>query len=147
MFGTNVNGYARCVRACLPYLKVTKGNILNTSSMVGMNGMADAFAYCSTKGAIIGMTKNLAIDLARYGIRVNAICPGWIVTEHLRNSWTKRQPNPDTALQELAEKHPLKRAGTPRDCGRAAVYLCSDDADFITGICFDIDGGIRLGYK
>ncbi len=147
MFDTNVNGYARCIRAALPYLKQTKGNILNTASLVGLNGQAKAFGYCSTKGAIIGMVKNLAIDLAPYGIRVNAICPGWIHTEMLEYKWTKRQPNPDSALSDLAKKHPLGRIGTPDDCGKAALYLCSEDASFVTGITLNLDGGITLGYK
>ncbi len=146
MVDTNLNGYARCVRAVLPHLKESKGVILNTASRVGLIGMESAFAYCATKGGVIGMTKNLAIDLAQYGIRVNAICPGWIVTEHLRTDWLLRQKDPEHALDDLAKRHPLGRAGTPGDCGKAAVFLCSDDASFITGIALDIDGGITLGY-
>jgi len=147
MFNTNVSGYARAVRAALPFLKKTRGNILCTASFVGINGQANAFSYCSTKGAVIGMVKNLAIDLAPYGIRVNAICPGWILTDLLKYKWTARQPNPDTALDELAKKHPLGRIGLPEDCAKAALYLCSDDASFVTGAAIVLDGGISLGYR
>ena len=146
LFNVNVNGYARCIRSCLPYLKESRGVMLNTSSMVGMRGQDHAFGYCATKGAIIGMTKNLAIDLAKYGIRVNALCPGWIVTENMRENWTKLQPEPQKAIPLLDASHPLKRAGTPKDCGRAAAYLCSSDGEFITGITLELDGGITLGY-
>jgi NAD(P)-dependent dehydrogenase (short-subunit alcohol dehydrogenase family) len=146
LINTNLNGYARCVRAALPYLKASRGVLLNISSRVALVGQNRAFAYCATKGGIYGMTKNLAIDLAQYGIRVNAILPGWIATPNLLANWPKHQPDPENALNELIAKHPLGRLGTPEDCGKAAVYLCSDDAEFVTGTALDIDGGITLGY-
>jgi len=146
MFETNVSGYARCIRAALPYLKETKGNILCTASFVGLNGQANAFGYCASKGAVIGMVKNLAIDLAKYGIRINAICPAYIQTELLENRWAKRQKNPETALADLAESHPLGRIGTPEDCANAALYLCGEGASFVTGVTLILDGGIPLGY-
>ncbi len=143
LINTNVNGYARCTRACLPYLKESHGNILNTSSLAGLRGMSNSFGYCTTKGAIFGMTKNLAIDLAKYGIRVNALLPGFIVTENLRDNL----PNSEQVIKDLDAAHPLGRAGTPEDCGYAALYLCSDEAAFITGVGLEVDGGITLGYS
>ncbi len=145
IFNVNVNGYARCLRAALPYLKESCGNILNTASYVGLHGMRNGFGYSASKGAVIGMTKSLALDLAQYGIRANAICPGWILTDLIKNRWSKRQQNTN-ALEELIAAHPLGRMGTPEDCAKAALYLCSDEAAFVTGETLIIDGGLGLGY-
>lgn len=146
MLATNLSGYARCVRAALPHLKASRGTILNVASLVGVIGQRNAFAYCATKGGIIGMTKNLAIDLAKYGIRVNVLLPAWIASESLIHDWPNHQENPATAYEELVAMHPLGRVGTPEDCGSAAAFLCSDKASFLTGVALELDGGISLGY-
>ncbi len=143
---TNLYSNYYCVKYALEYLKETKGNIIMMSSMVGKVGQGDSCAYSATKGGILAMCRNLAIDLAKYGIRVNAICPGWIQTP-LVDHWFNVQEDPEAARAYVNANHPLGRIGTPFDCGRAAVFLASDeDAGFLTGVQLDIDGGITLGY-
>lgn len=142
---TNLYSTFRCSKYAIPYLKETKGNIINISSMVGLVGQPNAGAYSATKGGQIAMTKNMAIDLAPYGIRVNAICPGWIQTP-LVEDWFSQQEDPDASRAYIYAQHPLGRIGTSEECGKAALYLASDDAAFVTGITLNIDGGITLGY-
>jgi len=142
---TNLRSTFLCSKYAIPYLKKTKGSIINISSMVGLVGQANAAAYSATKGGQIAMTKNMAIDLARYGIRVNAICPGWIQTP-LVDDWFSQQKDPEASRKYIFELHPAGRIGTIEECGKAALYLASEDADFITGITLNIDGGITLGY-
>jgi NAD(P)-dependent dehydrogenase (short-subunit alcohol dehydrogenase family) len=92
------------------------------------------------------MTKNLAMDLAKYGIRVNAICPGWIESP-LVDEWFEAQEDPEAAKNYVYTSHPLGRIGTPTDCGRACVFLASDaDAGFLTGVEIDVEGAITFGY-
>lgn len=139
VINTNLNGYARCVRAALPLLKESRGSILNIASRVGVVGNRNSASYCTSKAGVIGFTKNLSLDLAKYGIRVNAMLPGWILTENL-------QRYDSAKLKMIVDAHPLGRMGTPEDCGKAACFLCSDDSSFITGITLDVDGGVTLGY-
>ena len=114
--------------------------------MVGKVGQPNACAYAATKGGLLGMTRNMALDLAKYGIRVNAICPGWIDTP-LVDEWFEAQEDPEASRKYIYGAHPVGRIGTPEDCGRACVFLASDeDAGFLTGVLLDIDGGITLGY-
>ena len=87
----------------------------------------------------------MAIDLAKYKIRVNAICPGWVQTP-LVEDWFSQQADEDAARKYIFGQHPLGRIGTIEECGKAALYLGSDDAGFVTGITLNIDGGITLGY-
>jgi len=115
------------------------------SSMVGLVGQGDSCAYSSTKGAQVAMTKNMALDLAKYGIRVNAICPGWIETP-LVDNWFNLQDDPEASRAYVFANHPLGRIGTGIDCGYAALYLASEEASFITGVALPVDGGITLGY-
>lgn len=113
--------------------------------MTGHVGHPDDVSYSAAKGGQVAMTKNMAIDLARYGIRVNVICPGFIQTPGL-DIWFNKQKDPCVARKFVNEKHPLGHVGTIEDCGKAALFLASDDAAFITGATIDIDGGVTLGY-
>lgn len=143
---TNLHSMYYCTKYALPYLKETKGNIISTSSMVAKNGQAHSCAYTASKGGQLGMTKNLAMDLAKYGIRVNVICPGWIESP-LVDEWFEAQEDPAAARDYVYNNHPLGRIGTPTDCGRACVFLASDeDAGFLTGVELDIEGAITFGY-
>lgn len=142
---TNLYSTFLCSKYAVPHLKKTKGNIIHISSMVGLVGQPNATAYSATKGGQISMTRNMALDLAKYRIRVNAICPGWIQTP-LVDDWFSQQEDEKAAREYIFGKHPLGRIGTIEECGKAAAFLGSDDASFITGITLNIDGGITLGY-
>jgi len=91
------------------------------------------------------MSKGMAIDFAKDGIRVNVICPGWIQTP-LVEDWFEQQKDPKSAREYIYGRHPLGRIGTIEECGKAAVFLASEDSSFITGVTVNIDGGITLGY-
>jgi NAD(P)-dependent dehydrogenase (short-subunit alcohol dehydrogenase family) len=142
---TNLYSTFLCSKYALPHLKKTQGNIIHISSMVGLVGQANAAAYAATKGGQIAMTKNMAIDLAKYHIRVNVICPGWIQTP-LVDYWFSQQADSEAARAYIFSQHPLGSIGTIEDCGMAALYLASDDSRFVTGITLNLDGGITLGY-
>ena len=145
LLDTNLKSVFLCTRYALPYLKETRGSVINMSSMVGLVGQPNACAYAATKGGIIAMTKNMAIDLARYGVRVNVICPGWIQTP-LVEDWFGQQQDPDAARQYIYSQHPLNRIGTVREVGKAALFLATDDSAFTTGSVIECDGGVTLGY-
>lgn len=142
---TNLRSTFLCSKYCLPHLKKTKGNIINISSMVGVVGQPNATAYSASKGGQIAMTKNMAIDYASYGVRSNVICPGWIATP-LVEDWFNQQEDPEAARKYIYGQHPLGRIGTIEECGHLAAFIASDDAAFLTGARFDIDGGVTLGY-
>ncbi len=142
---TNLRSTFLCSKYAMPHLKKTKGNIINISSMVGVVGQPNAAVYSATKGGQISMTKNMAIDFAPDGVRVNVICPGWIQTP-LVEDWFSQQKDPDAAKKYIYSQHPLGRIGTIEECGYLASFLASDEALFITGARFDIDGGVTLGY-
>jgi len=141
----NLKSNFLCCKYCVPYLKETKGVIINISSMVGHVGHPDDVSYSAAKGGQIAMTKNLAMDLARYGIRANVICPGFIHTSGL-DFWYSTHKDPKAIQKLVNEKHPLGRVGTIYDCGKAALFLACEDSEFMTGAALDIDGGITLGY-
>ena len=142
---TNLRSTFLCSKYTIPHLQKTKGNIINISSMVGLVGQPNAAAYSATKGGQIAMTKNMAIDFAPDGIRVNVICPGWIQTP-LVDDWFSQQQDPETARKYIFDQHPLGRIGTIEECGYLAAFLASEEAAFITGSVFNIDGGVTLGY-
>jgi len=142
---TNLYSTFLCSKYALPHLKKTKGNIIHISSMVGLVGQANAAAYAASKGGQIALARNMAIDLAKYRIRVNVICPGWIQSP-LVDDWFGQQEDEDASREYIFSNHPLGRIGTIEDCGKAALYLASSDSDFVTGITLNLDGGITLGY-
>jgi NAD(P)-dependent dehydrogenase (short-subunit alcohol dehydrogenase family) len=114
--------------------------------MVGLVGQPNAGAYSATKGGQIAMSRGMAIDFAPDGIRVNVICPGWIQTP-LVEDWFGQQKDETAAREYIYGRHPLGRIGTIEECGKAALFLASDDdSSFVTGITLNIDGGITLGY-
>lgn len=143
---TNLRSTFLCSKYAVPHLIETKGSIINISSMVGLVGQPNACAYAASKGGQIAMSKNMAIDLAPHGVRVNVICPGWIQTP-LVEDWFGQQDDEHEARKYIYGQHPLGRIGTIEECGRAAVFLASaGESGFVTGITLNIDGGITLGY-
>ena len=145
IINTNLRGTFLCSKHAIPLLRASRGCIINISSMVGLVGQSRAGAYSASKGGQIAMSKGMALDFSGDGIRVNVICPGWIQTP-LVEDWFSQQEDPAAARKYIFGRHPLGRIGTIEECGKAALFLASDDAAFITGITLNLEGGITLGY-
>ena len=120
------------------------GVILNLASIGGVVGIRDRLAYCTTKFAVVGLTKSMALDHALQGVRVNCICPGRVETPFV-SARLKEYPDPKKAYQEMAATQALGRMGRPEEIAAAALYLASDEGSFITGSDFIIDGGWSAG--
>ncbi|MGI9249549.1 MAG: SDR family NAD(P)-dependent oxidoreductase [Woeseiaceae bacterium] len=128
-------------RAALPYLLRAEGSIVNIASDWGLNGGERAAAYCASKGGIVLLTKAMAKDHARDGLRVNAVCPGDVDTPMLAAEADDQGVELDTYLAEAAEGSPNGRVATPEEVGALALFLASDAATHITGTAIPIDGG------
>ncbi len=130
----------------LPYLRKTRGSIINMSSEVGLIGQAAAPSYVASKAGQVGLTKALALDLAPEGIRVNAVCPAGVMTPLMRQ-WADTQYDPAAALKMVDSWHPIGRMATVEEIGEVCAFLASDEASFITGQAICPDGGAPLGYR
>ncbi len=146
LMDTNLKSFFLLCKYAVPYLKKTKGNIVNMSSMVGLIGQSNACAYAATKGGIVAMSKNMALDLAKYGIRVNCVCPGWIRSELVEDWFHQQGENEQDQRDYINSIHPLGRIGEPEEAGAAIAFLASEDASFITGIDLPIEGALTIGY-
>ncbi len=142
--GVNLGGVFLCSKYFLPHLRKTRGNIVNMSSVNGFFVEPMCAGYCATKAAIIGLTKAMAIDHGREGIRVNCICPGYI-DAGLAEGYFQAQPDPAAARAAAGKLHALSRIGRPEEVGRVAVFLASDEASFVTGAAMVVDGGFGSG--
>ena len=144
LYRVNVKGVFLCTRAAVPVMvRQGGGVILNMASIVSFIGVADRFAYSMTKGAVLTMTKSVAIDYVKQGVRCNCICPARIHTPFVDGFVKKNYPGREEAvLQELAEYQPMGRMGTPEEVAYLALYLCSDEASFVTGQAYPLDGGV-----
>jgi NAD(P)-dependent dehydrogenase (short-subunit alcohol dehydrogenase family) len=140
----NLGGVFLCSKFFLPLLRQTKGCIINMSSVNGFFVEPFCAGYCATKAAIIGLTKAMAIDHGKEGIRVNCICPGYI-DAGLAEGYFQAQPDPAAARQAAGKLHALWRIGRPEEVGRVAVFLASDEASFMTGSAVVVDGGFGSG--
>ncbi len=139
-----ISTFAGCQYA-LPYLRKTRGTIINMSSMVALLGQEHSAAYCSTKGAQLSLTKSLAVELGREGIRVNAILPGNVDTPLMRD-WAATLPDPVSALARVASLQVFGRMATSEEIGKIALFLATDDSSFITGQAIEAEGGASLDY-
>jgi NAD(P)-dependent dehydrogenase (short-subunit alcohol dehydrogenase family) len=146
LFGTNLKSILHTTRHGLEALKQTRGCILNTSSLVGVIGQESHAAYTATKGGMNALTKSMALDYARHGIRVNAVCPAGIWTPMLRQ-WASEQGSPDQISRYLDEIHPLGYCPQGEVIADACVFLLSEKARFITGHIMHVSGGAELGYR
>ena len=140
----NLGGTFLCSKTFLPFLKESRGSIVNMSSVNGFFVEPTCAGYCATKAAIIGLTKAMAIDHGHEGVRVNCICPGYI-DAGLAEGYFQSQPDPLKARVEAGKLHALWRIGKPEEVGRVAVFLASEDASFITGASIVVDGGFGSG--
>ncbi len=135
----NLRGVFFCTRAVAPQMIKQKGGvILNATSVVGLYGNFGQTNYVATKSGVIGMTKVWARELGRYGVRVNAIAPGFIATEMV-------MAMPEKILDGMRQHTPLGRLGEPQDVANAYAFLASDQASFISGTVLSVDGGIVVG--
>ena len=140
-FNTNVRGLWLLSRAALPPMrKAGGGSIINVASVLGINGAAKRASYAPSKGAVVLLTKCMAIDHAGDKIRVNAICPGFVETD-LTAAVINHAPDPEAARAERIKVHPIGRLGKPEDIAGLAVYLASDESSWVTGTVFPVDGG------
>lgn len=140
----NVGGVFLCSKQFLPHLRETKGNIVNMSSVNSFFVEPMCAGYCATKSAIVGLTKAMAIDHGHEGVRINCILPGYI-DAGLAEGYFQAQPDPAQARIDAGKLHALWRIGKPEEVGRAAVFLASEDASFITGSSMVVDGGFGSG--
>lgn len=139
VISVNLKGVFNCTQAVAPVMiKQGGGVVLNASSVVGLDGNFGQTNYVATKAGVIGMTKVWARELGRYGIRVNAVAPGFTLTEMVRQM-------PEKILDGMKGQTPLRRLGEPRDIANAYLFLASDEASFITGEVLRVDGGIVVG--
>ena len=142
----NVKSVYWTTRFAFDALAASKGTILNTASMVGLIGQQDHAAYVASKGAMISLTKAMAIDYARHGIRVNAICPAGVWTPMLEN-WCSEQPDQASIRKYLDDIHLLGSCPRGDVIADAATFLLSSKARFITGCILPVSGGAELGYR
>jgi NAD(P)-dependent dehydrogenase (short-subunit alcohol dehydrogenase family) len=140
----NLGGIFLCSKCFLPHLRKTRGNILNMASVNGFFVEPLCAGYCATKGAIIALTKAMAIDHGPEGIRVNCICPGYI-DAGMAWGYFEGQPDPATARATAAKLQALKRIGRPEEVARVAAFLASDEAAYMTGASVIVDGGFSSG--
>jgi len=140
---THVNAAQALTRAVLPGMIARKhGNILFTSSMSAVMGIPLVIAYSTAKTALVGMTRALTAEVAKDGVRVNAIAPGWIESPMLR----KALSGDEARTNKILSRTPMGRFGEPSDIGWAAVYLCSPAAKFVSGVLLPVDGGAAIGF-
>src|ERR1043166_3734344 len=145
LYAVNVRGVFNVSKAFLPAMIARKhGVIINLASIGGVVGIRDRLAYCTTKFAVVGLTKSMALDHALEGVRINCICPGRVETPFVA-ARLKEYPDPRKAYEEMAATQAIGRMGKPEEIAAAALYLASDESAFITGTAFIIDGGWSAG--
>ncbi|MCB0852834.1 MAG: SDR family oxidoreductase [Bacteroidetes bacterium] len=143
LYSVNVKGVFHCAKAVIPHFKAkNKGVIVNMASIAATVGLVDRFAYSMTKGAVLTMTYTIAKDYLAHNIRCNSVSPARIHTPFVDGFIAKNYPGREKEMFEnLSQTQPIGRMGTPREVANLVLYLCSDEASFITGTDFPIDGG------
>jgi NAD(P)-dependent dehydrogenase (short-subunit alcohol dehydrogenase family) len=143
IYNVNVKGIFNCIKAAIPFFKEQQsGVIINMASIASSVGISDRFAYSMSKGAVLTMTLSVARDYLDFNIRCNCISPARIHTSFVDNFISKNYPGREEEMFEtLSKSQPIGRMGAPQEVANLALYLCSDEAAFITGTNFPIDGG------
>lgn len=145
LYRVNVRGVFNVTKAFLPgMLSRRSGSIINLASVGGVVGIRDRLAYCTTKFAVVGLTKSLALDHAADGVRVNCICPGRVETPFVQ-ARLKEYADPEKAFREMSATQAIGRMGRPEEVAAAAHYLASDEAALVTGTTLMADGGWSAG--
>jgi meso-butanediol dehydrogenase/(S,S)-butanediol dehydrogenase/diacetyl reductase len=137
VMATDLDGVFFASRAALPHLKETKGSIVNVASVSGTGGDWGMAAYNAAKGAVVNLTRAMAMDHGKHGVRVNAVCPSLT-----RTDMTEEMMSDQKLLDKFNERFALKGPGEPEDVAAAIAFLASDDARFVTGVNLPVDGGI-----
>ncbi|OLC27266.1 MAG: hypothetical protein AUG06_04455 [Actinobacteria bacterium 13_1_20CM_2_65_11] len=146
LFAVNVKGIYLCSRICIPLMRSRGGGaIVNAASIQGLATQKRVAAYAASKGAVISLTRSMALDYASDGIRVNCICPGSVDTPMLRKN-AAAQGDAEAVLAMWGSVHPIGRIAQPAEIARLVVFLMSDDASFITGASYVIDGGLTAAF-
>ena len=143
LFNVNVKGTYNAMRCALPYMKEQRnGVILNLASVAATTGISDRFAYSMTKGAVVSMTLSVAKDYVQEGIRCNCVSPGRVHTPFVDGFLKANYPGREAEMfEKLSKTQPMGRMAKPVEIAHLALYLCSDEASFITGCDYPIDGG------
>jgi len=142
IYNVNIKGIYNCIHVAIPKMKEKGGVVINMGSVGGSVGLNDRFAYSMSKGAVLTMTYSVAKDYLDFGIRCNSISPGRVHTPFVDGFIAKNYPGREKEMfDKLSKTQPIGRMGTPEEIGNLALYLCSDEASFITGTDFPIDGG------
>jgi NAD(P)-dependent dehydrogenase (short-subunit alcohol dehydrogenase family) len=141
LFRVNVEGAFLTIKAALPLLLASRGSIVNIGSVAGLIGVKRRFAYCATKGAIVALTRQLAVDYPKE-LRVNCICPGTVDSPFVEGYLDKyHRHEKEKVREELNARQPIGRLGKPEEIAHLALYLASEEAGFVNGSVFPIDGG------
>ena len=142
LFNVNVKGMYNCMHEVISVMKENGGVILNLASVAALVGIPDRFAYSMTKGAVVGMTLSVAKDYIGHNIRCNSISPARVHTPFVDGFLKKNFPGKENEMfEKLSKTQPVGRMGTPEEVAYLALYLCSDEAAFITGCDYPVDGG------
>jgi NAD(P)-dependent dehydrogenase (short-subunit alcohol dehydrogenase family) len=143
IIGVNINGVYNCVHSCIPFMKKTGGGvIINMASAASVIGLPDRFVYSLSKGAVTTMTYSIARDFVNDNIRCNCIAPGRVHTPFVDGYLKEHYPGQETEMfEKLSKTQPIGRMGNPSEIATLILYLCSDEASFITGSNYPIDGG------
>lgn len=144
VIAVNLTGVWLCMKYEIPYLLKTSGVMVNTASVAGLVGAPNASAYSAAKHGVVGLTKTAALEYARQGVRINAVCPAFIETPMVMERQLSASTNQE-AYDRLVRAHPMRRLGKPQEIADAIVWLCSDQTKFMTGHCLTIDGGLTAG--
>ena len=148
ILSVNAKGVYNCLHFLLPRMAKTGGGaVLNLASVASRLGISERFAYSASKGAVLAMTLSVAKDYLEQGIRCNCLCPGRIHTPFVDGYLEKYYPEEEKRAEmfrKLSEYQPIGRMGKPEEIASLAAFLCSDEASFITGSAYDIDGGTML---
>jgi NAD(P)-dependent dehydrogenase (short-subunit alcohol dehydrogenase family) len=142
IYNVNVKGVYHCLKTGVEKMKTKGGAIINVSSVAALVGLSSRFAYSMSKGAVHAMTLSVAKDYLEYNIRCNSIAPGRVHTPFVDGFLAKNYPGKEKEMfEKLSKTQPIGRMGKPEEIGALVLYLCSQEASFITGTCYPIDGG------